>query len=77
MQLTVEQAQLVHDRLWPALSYLTKLEHRMHELHCPENDPLYARVVKAQEAIQDLVMELRGWGGKGEVTATRTRAKKQ
>lgn len=75
MQLTVDQAQLVHDRLRPALEYLTKLERRMHELHCPENDPLLARVIKAQESMQDLVMELRGWGGKGEVTATAIRTR--
>ncbi len=77
MQLTIEQAQLVHDRLSPALNYLTKLEYRMHELNCPQNDPLNARVIKAREAMQDLVMELRGWGGKGEVTATRNRARSQ
>ena len=58
MHLTTDQAQQVHDRLRPTLGYLSKLERRLRELRCHHRDPLFAKVTAAQQAMQDLVMEL-------------------
>ena len=57
--LTREQARALQDRLHPMLAYLNKLQHRMQSKGFPLDDPLWVTVSKAQQAIQELITELR------------------
>jgi hypothetical protein len=57
--LTREQAKALQDRLDPMLAYLNKLRHRMQNKGFPLDDPLWLTVSKAQEALMQLMTELR------------------
>lgn len=52
------QVERLFNRVQSELHYLDKLEDRMHQKHFPDNDPLYASVRKAREAINGLSIQL-------------------
>ncbi len=58
MHLKPDQAQQVHDRLWPTLGYLSKLKKRMYELHVDEGDALFRQIIEAHSALQGLTVML-------------------
>jgi hypothetical protein len=57
--LTRDQAKAVQQKLEPMLAYLNKLRHRMQNKGFPLDDQLWITVSKAQQAMQDLMTELR------------------
>jgi hypothetical protein len=64
--LTRDQAKAVQQKLEPMLAYLNKLQHRMQNKGFPLDDQLWVTVSKAQQAMQDLVTELRCGDYKGK-----------
>src|SRR5215471_14632906 len=52
------QIKKIHDALAPTLGYLSRLQRRMELKGFPPDDPLFQKAVKAQAAMQSLVMEL-------------------
>jgi hypothetical protein len=52
------QVERLHQRVKQELHYLDRLEGRMHQKHFPANDPVYDRVKKAREAINELSIQL-------------------
>ena len=52
------QAKRMHDRLGPTLGYLTRLVRRMEKTGFPHNNPLYLEAVRAQSAMQGLLVHL-------------------
>src|SRR5262249_7692802 len=57
-QLQPWQARRIRDALRPALGYLSRLQRRMELTGFPPGDPLYLATVRAQRAMQDLLVEL-------------------
>ena len=56
-ELTTEQAKIISDGLYPGANYLSRLQRRMEKAGFPGNDPLYLKVCKARDAMQELCME--------------------
>lgn len=56
VEITCDQAAQVREKIAPALGYLTKLRRRMEQLRM--QDKLYNDVVRAQQSMQDLCVEL-------------------
>ena len=64
-------ARQIRDSLYPAGNYLIRLRERMDKVGFASSDPLYRLVMRAQEIMQALSMELhyRSWeGGVGRAT---------
>jgi hypothetical protein len=57
-QLRPWQARKIRKALVPALGYLTRLQRRMELTGFPPNDPLYVATVKAQTALESLLIDL-------------------
>ena len=51
------QAARILDPVRPTLGYLSRLEARMRKLNFQRDDPLYSRVLAAQQALDDLFDE--------------------
>src|SRR5436190_6200094 len=58
------QARKIREALQRALGYLTRLQRRMELTGFPPNDPLYVATVKAQKALESLMMD--HWPRNGE-----------
>ena len=52
------QARKIREALQTSLGYLTRLQRRMELTGFPPDDRLYVATVKAQHAMQDLLVEL-------------------
>jgi hypothetical protein len=52
------QAERIMERLQPSLAYLNRLRRRMERRGFPPNGRLYRMVSEAQEAVNDLYVEL-------------------
>ena len=57
-ELQTWQARKIRDVLRPALGYLSRLKRRMEVTGFPPDDELYVLTVKAQQLMQELLMEL-------------------
>jgi hypothetical protein len=57
-QLRPWQARKIRKALQPALGYLARLQRRMELTGFPPNDPLYVATVKAQKALERLLIDL-------------------
>jgi hypothetical protein len=57
--LTRDQARALLVKLEPMLAYLNKLRHRMQNKGFPLDDQLWVSASQAQEAMQQLITELR------------------
>jgi hypothetical protein len=60
-----DQAEAIHDRLWPMMAHLLKLEDRMDGRDFPRDDKRYRLVKRAHDALHDVFFETHEMGCKG------------
>ena len=57
-KLTCEQAACINKALYPLANYLIRLRRRMERVGFLPDDPFYRLVAKAQDAVQQLTVDL-------------------